>query len=229
VTEDTFDRIAHEYDHALPEHVVQHYLDKRVRYLVQRCPPGRALDVGCGTGVLAGRLAAEGYRVAGVDPSQGMLDVLARERPAVHGVRADGGRLPFDDATFDLSLTVAALHHVADEPAVRRTLVEMVRVVRPGGHVVVWDHNPRNPYWRILMDKVPQDDGSERLVPEHEILGGLRAGGAEVVGSDQLGLVPDFVPPALLGVARSVERAVERVPGLRRLCAHNVVLARRVR
>jgi len=227
MTEETFDRIAHEYDHALPEHVVEHYLDKRVRYLVERCTRGRALDVGCGTGVLAGRLAGAGFEVTGVDPSQGMLDVLADTHEAVRGVRGDGTALPFEDGVFDLSLTVAALHHVADPAAVQQTLVEMVRVVRPGGRIVVWDHNPRNPYWRILMAKVPQDDGSERLVSEEEIVEGIRRGGAEVIGADQLGLVPDFVPPSLLGAARVAERVVEKVPGLRRLCAHNVILAQR--
>jgi SAM-dependent methyltransferase len=227
MTEDTFDRIAHEYDEALPPHVVEHYLAKRVRYIVEHCPSGRALDVGCGTGVLAGRLSRAGFTMTGLDPSQGMLDVMAESEPGVDGLRGEGSALPFGDETFDLVLTVAALHHVADPEAVRSTLVEMVRVTRPGGRLVVWDHNPRNPYWKNLMARVPQDDGSERLIPEAEIVGGLHEGGAEILGSSQLGLVPDFVPPALLGVARAGERVVERVPGLRRLCAHNVILAGR--
>jgi SAM-dependent methyltransferase len=225
MTEDTFDRIADEYDDALPPHVVEHYLVKRVRYISAHCPPGRVLDVGCGTGVLAGRLARAGFTVTGVDPSQGMLRVLAGSEPAVGGLRGVGSALPFEDDTFDVTITVAALHHVAEPAAVRATLMEMVRVTRPDGRIVVWDHNPRNPYWKHLMARVPQDDGSERLIPEEEIVAALRAGGAELVGSSQLGLVPDFVPPALLGVARSGEWVVERVPGLRRLCAHNVILA----
>ena len=102
----------------------------------------------------------------------------------------------------------------------------MARVTRPDGRIVIWDHNPRNPYWKFLMERVPQDDGSERLIPEEEIVSALRAGGAEILGSSQLGLVPDFVPPPLLGAARAGEWVVERVPGLRRLCAHNVILAR---
>ncbi len=227
MTEDTFDRIAHEYDEALPPHVVEHYLTKRVRYIVENCKSGRALDVGCGTGVLAGRLSRAGFTVTGLDPSQGMLDVMAESEPGVEGLRGEGSALPFGDETFDLVLTVAALHHVADPEEVRATLVEMVRVTRPGGRLVVWDHNPRNPYWKNLMARVPQDDGSERLIPEAEIVGGLHEGGAEILGSSQLGLVPDFVPPALLPVARAGERVVERVPGLRRLCAHNVILAGR--
>ena len=54
---------------------------------------------------------------------------------------------------------------------------------------------------------------------------GLRIAGAEPLRLDQLGLVPDFVPPLLLPAAVAAERVVERVPVLRRLCAHNVVLA----
>lgn len=227
MTEDTFDRIAHEYDEVLPAHVVEHYLAKRVRYIAEHCPSGRVLDVGCGTGTLAARLAAAGFTVTGLDPSQGMLDVMAESAPAVERVRGEGSELPFEDETFDVAITVAALHHVADPDDVRATLVEMVRVLRPGGQIVVWDHNPRNPYWKNLMARVPQDDGSERLVPEEEIVGGLEEGGGEVIGSSQLGLVPDFVPPSLLGLARVAERVVERTPGLRRLCAHNVILARR--
>ena len=227
MTDETFDRIADEYDDALPPHVVEHYLVKRVRFIVEQCPKGRGLDVGCGTGVLAGRLQRAGFAMTGLDHSLGMLGVMAKDEPSVGSVRGDGTRLPFPDGTFDLAMTVAALHHVADPDKVHATLVEMVRVSRPGGRIVIWDHNPRNPYWKNLMARVPQDDGSERLVSEAEIEGGLHAGGAEIISSNQLGLVPEFVPPSLMGAARLGERVVEATPGLRRLCAHNVVLARR--
>ena len=117
------------------------------------------------------------------------------------------------------------MHHVAEPADVRQTLIEMVRVARPGGRILIWDHNPRNPYWGRLMAKVPQDTGEERLIPEDEVIGGLRAGGGRILSSTQLGLVPDFVPPRAMGAAVAVERAVERTPLVRRLGAHNVVLA----
>ncbi len=89
-------------------------------------------------------------------------------------VSSDQSRL---SGSFDLVLTVAALHHIADPVAVRATLAEMVRVCRPGGRIVVWDHNPRNPDWKLLMARVPQDDGTERLIGEREVLDGIRSGG----------------------------------------------------
>jgi ubiquinone/menaquinone biosynthesis C-methylase UbiE len=220
-----FDTIAQEYDVSLPAHVVEHYLRKRVAFVVRYCPRGRGLDVGCGTGVLAERLADAGLTMTGVDPSAGMLDVLRRRTDKVEAVLGSGTQLPFADNSFDLALTVAVMHHIAEPSDVAGTLAEMVRVIRPGGSVLVWDHNPRNPYWSSLMARVPQDTGEERLIGEAEIIGGLTAAGARIRLSTQRGLVPDFTPPAALGVAAAIEHAVERRPVLRRYAAHNVILA----
>ncbi len=220
-----FDAIAGEYDETLPAHIVEHYLTKRTRYIVAQCPRGSGLDVGCGTGTLAARLVAAGLKMTGADPSPGMLEVMRRRAPEVAAVEASGTALPFTDDSFDLVLTVAALHHIAEAGAVRQTLREMTRVATPGGRIIVWDHNPRNPYWRHLMARVPQDTGDERLVPEAEVLAGLRAAGARILRSDQLGVVPDFTPPRALYAAAQLERVFERVPVLHRLAAHNVILA----
>jgi SAM-dependent methyltransferase len=220
-----FDSIATLYDESLPSHVVEHYLRKRTRFVTEHCPRGEGLDVGCGTGALVQRLARAGYTMSGVDPSEGMLEVLRTRAPEIRAIRAAGTDLPFDDDSFDLVLTVAVLHHIANADDVRRTLGEMVRVVRPSGRVLVWDHNPRNPYWGRLMARVPQDTGEERLISEHEVVGGLRAAGGKILQSAQLGMVPDFTPPAALRVAAAIERAVEGTPLIRRFAAHNVVLA----
>ena len=226
IQEEHFDEVAEVYDESLPAHVTEHYLAKRTGFIVETSPPpGRLLDVGCGTGVLAARLAARGYEATGLDPSDGMLSVLRERAPAVTAVQASATEMPFDDAEFDLSVSVATMHHIADPDAVRRALAEMVRVVRPGGKVIVWDHNPRNPYWPYLMKRVPQDRGDERLVGVEELVDGLRAGGAGLVSVEQLGMVPDFVPERLLRAAAAAERGAERTPGLRRFLAHNVVVA----
>jgi SAM-dependent methyltransferase len=226
VSQTHFDDVAAVYDETLPSHVIEHYLQKRTRFVLSCCPPpGRVLDVGCGTGALAARLAETGYAVVGIDPSQGMLDVMRERVPEVEAVQGSATEMPFGDAEFDLSLCVATMHHIAEPDAVRRALGEMVRVVKPAGHILVWDHNPRNPYWPYLMRRVPQDRGDERLIGLEELLSGLEAGGAEPVLVAQLGMVPDFMPRALIGAAAVAERAAERTPLLRRICAHNVVLA----
>jgi len=223
-----FDAVADAYDESLPAHVMDHYLDKRVAFVREHVPPGSAiLDVGCGTGVLAERLLREGYDVTGADPFAAMLEHMRARDPRLKTVHAPGQDLPFEDGTFDLTYCVAVMHHVADPTDVRDTLVEMCRVTKPGGHVLVWDHNPRNPYWPFLMKRVPQDTGAERLIPEQEILDGLAAGGATPVTTQTSGLMPDFTPRFLTGAVAALERVIERTPVLNRFCAHNVILARK--
>lgn len=223
-----FDAVADEYDESLPVHVMEHYINKRTAFVRQHVPVGsKILDVGCGTGVLAERLLREEYDVTGADPFAAMLKHMARRDPRLKTVHASGQSLPFADGTFDFTYCVAVLHHVAEPKNVRDTLVEMCRVTKPGGLVLIWDHNPRNPYWPILMKRVPQDTGAERLIPEQEILDGLKAGGATPIEAKPLGMVPDFTPKPLMAPVARLERIIEQIPFLNRLCAHNVILARK--
>lgn len=227
VEQTNFDDIAGIYDAVFPPHVVEHYLRRRASYVLRHAAaPGQsALDVGAGTGLLAERLNDLGLGVVALDPFPQMLGQLRRRRPDIETVVAHGDDIPIPDDVFDLTYSVAVMHHIAEPAQVRRTLAEMIRVTRPGGRILVWDHNPLNPYWSLLMRRVPQDTGAERLVPLPELVAGLREAGGDVVRIERLGLMPDFVPRWLLGPASAVEQAAEATPGLRRFCAHNVVLA----
>jgi ubiquinone/menaquinone biosynthesis C-methylase UbiE len=218
-----FDRVAEQYDAVFPAHITAHYLRKRTRLIGQLLHGGLGLDVGCGTGMLMEALRPNGT-VFGADNSLGMLGVLRRSGRG-EAVASSVELLPFADASFDVVFCVAALHHVAEPEAVRRTICEMVRVARPGGAIVVWDHNPRNPYWPRLMRRAPQDTGAERLIPAEEILRALAESGVRKVRVMQSGFVPEFVPRPLMPLARIAEAVVEHTPLLRRFCAHNVIVA----
>ncbi|HQE91957.1 MAG TPA: class I SAM-dependent methyltransferase [Anaerolineae bacterium] len=222
-----FEKIADEYDHSLPSHVVEHYIEKRKRFLLTQSHQGmtRALDVGAGTGRLAERLEAQGWQVTGIDLAYAMLQVMrGREGMAVQG---NSGCLPFPDETFDVVYCIAMLHHVAEPDAVRATVREMSRVTRRGGVTIYWDHNPYNPYWPIIMARVPQDTGQERLIPATEIMMALSDLPVSVIAY-QTGFIPDFIPPSLLSLFQKLEWLIEHIPGVRRiLCAHNVIVARR--
>jgi SAM-dependent methyltransferase len=106
-----------------------------------RLPAGaRVLDVPCGGGVaLRGLRPGQGVAYVAADIAQAMLDrttTAARERGVADQVEtrlADVGELPFDDGEFDLVVTFTGLHCFPD-PA--RAVVEMARVLRPGGVVV---------------------------------------------------------------------------------------------
>jgi SAM-dependent methyltransferase len=222
---DLYDAVAPHYDDAIPPHVNKHYRDKRVDAVRDLLPiGGEILDVGCGTGAYAGALREAGYRTYGVDASLGMLTEARRNGRALVAL-GRGEALPFRDGAFDLAITIATLHHITDPDLVARTLAGMVRVVRPGGVVVAWDHNPKNPYWPILMKRLPQDTGEERLVPLEEIETAFAGAGAVAIRSERSGLVPEFATPALMPAFRLLETIIERIPGVNVLCAHNVVTA----
>lgn len=226
-TQTNFDAIAEIYDDVFPAHVSEHYLTRRQKFIAEQAAGKKVLDVGAGTGLLAERLSDTGFEVMALDPFPQMLAQLRQRRPEIATVEASGHAIPIPDNAFDLVYSVAVMHHISEPALVRQTLAEMVRVTRPGGHILIWDHNPLNPYWPIIMKRVPQDSGAERLVPMHEIIAGLRAAGATIVRAERCGLMPEFIPAPLMSIARAFERAVESVPGVRCLCSHNVVLATR--
>jgi SAM-dependent methyltransferase len=219
--------VAHEYDDVFPRHVAEHYINKRTGLVKDLLPlGGSVLDVGCGTGQLGAAIASEGFDVFGVDLSASML-ARARQRGLSGTYAAVTTALPFADDAFDLALTVATLHHLETPERVAATVTEMGRVVKRGGFVVLWDHNPANPYWPILMKRVPQDSGDERLVPRAELLADVRSAALDAHRVLRSGFMPDFMPRALTPAWRIVERTVEVTPVLNALAAHNVVVARK--
>jgi SAM-dependent methyltransferase len=94
--------------------------------------PARLLEVGCGTGALAARCAAElGCEVIALDSSEEMV-AATRER-GIEAMVGDVQRLPFDDATFDAAIAAWMLYHVPDRDG---AIGELARVLRPGGRLV---------------------------------------------------------------------------------------------
>jgi SAM-dependent methyltransferase len=94
--------------------------------------PGCLLEVGCGWGELAARMAAElGCTVVAIDQSPRMVE-LARER-GVDARVGDVQELEFGDAAFDALVAAWMLYHVPD---LDRGLAECARVLRPGGTLV---------------------------------------------------------------------------------------------
>lgn len=98
----------------------------------------RILDVGAGTGILVPPLRGwyPEAELIELDVAEGMLKTNAAKFPApgIQRVCADGARLPFPEARFDLALCFGVLPHFEDLAA---TLAELLRVLRPGAALAV--------------------------------------------------------------------------------------------
>lgn len=128
----------------------------------------RALDVGCGPGALAAELARRlgAGSVCAVEPSEPFVAEVRARLPGVDVRRAAAERLPFADASFDLTMAQLVVHFMADPVAGLR---EMARVTRPGGTVAacVWDHgggrSPMTAFWAAVREFDPgARDASDR-------------------------------------------------------------------
>ena len=160
-----FDRIAPRYD--LLNRAMTAGLDGRWRQAAAAAADlaagDRALDCCTGTGdlalALADRVTASG-RVAAVDFSERMV-ALAREKAARRGQTiefqvADALALPFPGDSFDAATVAFGIRNVADLDA---GLAEMVRVVRPGGRVVILEitrpeREPLSSFYGLWFDRV---------------------------------------------------------------------------
>jgi ubiquinone/menaquinone biosynthesis C-methylase UbiE len=125
-------------------------------------PGEQILEVGCGTGslTLAARArAGQQARVIGIDVAPDMLE-MARRKAAKAGVdiQFQLGRIeaiPFPDGQFDLVLSSLMLHHIHGDTGKQQGLTEVLRVLKPGGRVLIVDAAPpQSPLVRGLVELV---------------------------------------------------------------------------
>ena len=120
------------------------------------------LELGCGTGNDACRLAREGYCVTAIDLSAEAIErASARFGPGVMFLVADMAMpLPFPDSSFDAVMSNVALHMFPDRPT-RQVFAEIRRLVRPGGlflfHVNAVEDRPLRARWRPVARELEQD------------------------------------------------------------------------
>ena len=137
--------------------------------------PGECVvDVGCGTGAAAryaATFAESTGAIIGVDVNPGMIAVATAVSAATHDALrwrvADATELPLEDATVDLVLCAQSLQFMREKalPA----LVEMRRVLRPGGRVAVslWCAIEENPYFHILVEAITRHIGADTAAGLH--------------------------------------------------------------
>ena len=136
----------------------------------------RVLDVGCGEGQVARRVARLGARVVGVDPTVAQLEVARTRVGGPHYALAIAEAMPVRDGSFDAALSCLVFEHLDPfEPAV----AEVARALAPGGRFLLFlnhpllqapgsgwviDHILDEQYWRV-GPYLPDDHAMEEVAP----------------------------------------------------------------
>ena len=192
------------------------YITRVLERDLQLNPSGkRALDVGCGGGLLAEEMARLGFDVTGVDPAESSLET-ARAHAERSGLAVDyrhgtAEALPCDDASFDLVYCCDVLEHV---DSVERAVAEAARVLKPGG-IYIFDTINRTFLSKLVYIKLFQEWGWTSWMPANlhvwdkfirpaELQGWMAKHGLEQ--RDLAGLEPSANPLALIRLMRQRKR-----------------------
>ncbi len=142
-SKDYFEGVANQWDK-----MRQTFFSEAVRekaYAVAGVQKGKtAADIGAGTGFITEGLIAKGLQVIAVDQSQAMLEVMRKKFSKFGGFECRLGEaesLPIPDQSVDYVFANMYLHHV-EFPT--KAIGEMVRILKPGGKLVVTDLDEHN-------------------------------------------------------------------------------------
>lgn len=166
----------------------------RLRFIEQACgglKGRRALDVGCGGGILTESLAAKGAQATGIDMAEAALEV-ARQHAAKSGLKVEYRACPAESlaaespGAFDVVCCLEMLEHVPDPGSVVKACHDLVR---PGGDVVfsTINRNPKSFALAIvgaeyLMKLIPRGTHDyAKFIRPSELTEWCRAAGLDVV------------------------------------------------
>lgn len=131
--------------------------------------PLSILDIGCGDGISAvffnKYFSTSQYQ--GIDVSEESIkEAEARNVPTATFKPYDGFHIPFADNHFDIVFIACVLHHILPEHHLQ-LLTEAKRVMKPGGRIYIFEHNPYNPVTRKIVNDCVFDHDAILLYPPY--------------------------------------------------------------
>ncbi|HYM80061.1 MAG TPA: class I SAM-dependent methyltransferase [Candidatus Limnocylindria bacterium] len=189
----------------------------------------RLLEIGCGTGLVTELVhAATGATIVGTDISEELVTEARQRVPDVTFQVDNALRLSFPDGSFDAVYGSSILHHLE----VDRALVEILRVLRPGGRTVFAEPNMLNP--QIFVQKnVPLikrwlgDTPHETAFVRWSVGSRLRRLGFTDVVAFPFDFLHPLTPEALIPLVASAGALAERLPIVREIAGSCLILARK--
>jgi SAM-dependent methyltransferase len=204
------------------------------------------LDYGCGPGEWGVFLATEGALVTLLDLSPAAIELGLRRahangvRDRVRGIARDASDLScFRDGEFDLVFANAALHHTLKYP---NALTEIVRVIRPGGQLILAETYGNNPLlnaargFRALVQGEEEEQGEEIILNDAQIellrphFQRLEVRPLNLLAMGKRLFRGKFRSRLARGVVRGLELAdavLLKAPALRRYCGEVIVIAQK--
>lgn len=216
----------------ITSHVKDYITGRRAELAARWLEPGdRWLDMGVGTGTIFQEvLQRSGSAGVGMDYTRNMVEVARRKEGnrAAPMLQGNGVELPFAADSLKLVFSVDVMHHIAFEGLeyVDQALVQIYRVLEPGGRFVIYEANPLNLYWYYYMNKIGEDNA--RLMRKGFLAKRIRHAGFEVVQGKYMGFVPQFLSERGLEWFKPIERLVEAVPGVDRACSNYYLVGQKV-
>ena len=208
--------------------------ERRARLFIELAglaPGGRALELGCGTGLFVEKVAACGVSVTGIDLSPDLLAAARARSARLPNVALTSGNaelLPYPADTFDAVYGSSVLHHLDLDRALR----EVARVLKPGGRVVFTEPNIVNPQV-ALMFHLGLTKRYFGVSPDEMAFSRFRAARAlrEAGLASERVLPFDFLHPAtpafLLDAVAGLGGLVEKTPLAREIAGSLLLTARK--
>lgn len=179
--------------------------------------PLKILDFGCGVGSSIPHLVSTfgSAHVHGLDVSGESIELARNDYPGAAFDVIGEQSLPLPDASMDVAMAACVYHHIAPAERARWTR-ELKRVLKPGGHAFLFEHNPLNPITQKVVRDCPFDDDAI-LLPRAESLSLLRDSGFAAVDVNYIVFFPK--PLAFL---RPLETLLAKLPLGAQYVAHGL-------
>lgn len=144
-----------------------YFAEKRVKMLkaYEHNHSYEVLDLGCGDGVseIFMQRYFDNWRIKGIDVSKESI-TMAKKLALTNASfdEYDGTHIPFDDSSFDIVFVAGVLHHISFDLHLAM-LDEIKRVLKKGGRLVIFEHNPINPFTKYLVKTCVFDQNARLL------------------------------------------------------------------
>jgi ubiquinone/menaquinone biosynthesis C-methylase UbiE len=208
-----FDRLADHYHNQHKENVLitgespEYFAEYKVADLAEfvqtsKVPETKILDFGSGIGnsIPYFRKYFPAAEICCADVSARSLELAQGRFPGNEKyVLIDKGRIPLEDASHDIVFSACVFHHIPHAEHYH-WLMELQRVTRPGGLLVIYEHNPLNPLTVRAVNTCPLD------VNARLIHGGVMRKRALDAGWDDAHIAYRLFFPSFLAVLRPIER-----------------------